>query len=360
LLFNVEEDRGDFISGYVVCDGFVDTARIALTSGGEVVYEGDADQMREPLVLAGRHQTGRCGFALDERMIPGLAEMDDLEIRDVQSQALIYRRQRAHHVARRILRLETHLFPMWRLDNALNAKFQYSANQIEACGRETTTQMFVLSRIASVYLSGRILYRAFQANIEGHFDVVFSMHHPYEELAERLIVLAQVRATGSGILGLRENLSLEPTMAFAQSLPLDDERKLKKALREIPRPVARVLANPVVRQLTTSAPEELPGKNGLSAALSTLSSFAVVGLRRAPKTFASAVSEMTGIGADLPDSAKLPGVTALARALKRSGEAEWLIEQDLQLYNHIAEAYRGAAAPASDKPAVSPARPPAL
>jgi hypothetical protein len=351
VLFNVEEDRGDFISGYVVCDGFVDTARIALSSGGAVVHQGLADHPREALLAAGRHHTGLCGFAFDEASVPGLAAMNDLEIRDTASGALIYRRPLPRQVMRRVLRMETHVFPLWRLDNALNEHFQYSANQIETCGRETTTQMFLLSKIPSVYLSGRLLYRAFQQLIEGHFDVIFSMHHPYEELAERLIVLGQIKRTGSGILGLRENLSLESTMAFAQSLPISDERQLARVLRDIPRPVARVLANPVVRQLTTTTPEEMPTKSGVSMALTTLSSFAVVGLRRAPRTFASAVREMMDIDSEPPDSAKLPGVAALARMLKRTREIDWLIEQDLALYGHIAEAYRGAAPTPGDFPA---------
>lgn len=341
MLFNVEEDRGDYIRGYVVCDGVVDTARIALISGGKVVREILADLTVEPLMKAGRHQTGECGFLIGERALPGLKEMEDLEIRETGSNALIYRRPRPHHVRKRVLRLETHLFPLWRLDNALNGNFQYFANQIEACGRETTTQMFMLVRVASVYLSGRILYRAFQSQIEGHFDVIFSMHHPYEELAERLIVLAQIKNSGSSILGLRENMSLEPIMAFAQSLPLEDERALGRAFRDIPQSVARVLANPVVRQLTTNTPEEMPGKNAIAASLTTLSTFAVVGLRRAARTFSGAVSELVDVQGELPDNLALPGVTALARMLKRTREAEWLIEQDLALYNQIADAYRG-------------------
>jgi hypothetical protein len=344
VLFNVEEDRGDFISGYVVCDGFVDTARVALSSRGAVVHEASADHPREALVTAGRHRTGLCGFAFDDKAIPGLPAMLDLEIRDTLSGALIYRRPRPRQVMRRILRLETHIFPLWRLDNALNGNFQYSANQIETCGRETTTQMLQLARIPSVYLSGRLLYRSFQQFIEGHFDVVFSMHHPYEELAERLIVLGQIKRTGNAILGLRENMSLEPTMAFAQSLPISNERELARALRDIPRPVARVLANPVVRQLTTSTPEEMPTKSAVSSALTTLSSFAVVGLRRAPKTFMSALAELLTLNGEPPDSARLPGVTALARMLKRTREVDWLIDQDLALYGHIAEAYRRSAA----------------
>jgi hypothetical protein len=352
VLFNVEEDRGDYVSGYVVCDGYVETARISFSSHGGVVHERMADDIRPPLIAAGRHHTGQCGFTIDAATVPGLAAMDDLEIRDCSTGALIYRRLRPHHVMRRILRLETHLFPLWRLDNAFNHNFQYFANQIEACGRETATQMLMLAQIPSVYLSGRLLFRAFQSDIDGNFDVVFSMHHPYEELAERLIVLAQIKKTGSGILGLRENLSLKPSMAFAQALPLDDEKMLTRALREIPQSVTRVLANPVVRQLTTTTPEAMPSKSAVASALSTLSAFQVVGLRRAPATFAQALAELTGIRDELPENAKLPGVTALARMLKRTREVEWLIEQDLALYHHIADAYRSSAE-LPDRPALA-------
>jgi hypothetical protein len=343
VLFNVEEDRGDYLSGYVVCDGFDGVARLTVSNEGATVYEGLADSLREPLAAAGRHRTGQCGFEIDETRLPGLSAMQDLEIHDNATGLLIYRRRKPHHTSRRVLRLETHLFPLWRLDGALGRQFQYVAGRIEATGRETTTQMFVLHQIGSVYLSGRLLYRSFQNQIEGHFDVVMTMHHPYEELAERLIVLAQIRNTGSGILGLRENMSLEPTMNFAQSLPLDDETRLRRALREMPQGVARVLANPVTRQLTTSAPEEMPAKSAVSRALSTLSGFSVVGLRRAPETFDAAVSELCGLETPPPPTPALPGVNALARMLKRCREADWLIAHDLELYAHVAQAYRKSA-----------------
>ncbi len=351
MLFNVEEDRGDFLSGYVVSDGFDEIAQLVVADGERRVYEGPADSLREPLMLAGRHRTGQCGFEFDETIIPGLATMQDLQIHEVGTGALIYRRLKAQHTPRRVLRLETHLFPLWRLDAALNAKFQYAANAIEAAGRETTTQMFVLSRIGSVYLSGRLLYRAFQAEIEGHFDVIVSMHHPYEELAERLIVLAQIKTTGSGILGLRENMSLESTMAFAESLPLDDEKRLARALRETPPTVARILSNPVTRQLTTLTPEEMPAKTAVSRALTTLASFAVVGLRRAPGAFGTAVEALCDLDGPAPRAEALPGVGALARMLKRCREADWLIEHDLALYSHVADAHRKSTANAKGGPA---------
>ena len=344
MLFNVEFDAGVSVSGYIVPDGFAEAPRILVRSGGEEILSRPADQPRDALVVAGRHDTGLCGFMLDETILPGLAEIRDLEIIDAGSGLLIYRRRLDKHIAKRILRLESHLFPLWRLDVALRERFQYSATQIENHGRETTTQMFHLNSFDSVFLSGRIMYRTFQHLIDDRFDVIYSMHHPYEELAERLIVLGQIHKMGSGILGLRENMSLEAAMSYAQALPLQDEKALGRALRKIPNAVAQVLANPVMRQLTTTQPDEMPSPGAMSAALGTLSSFAVVGLRRAPATFEGAVAELSGV--DVSNSgamAKLPGVTSLAKLLRRTQEVEWLIELDLHLYDHIARAYRATA-----------------
>ena len=293
-------------------------------------------------MAAGRHRTGLCGFAVLESDVPGLSDMSDLAIREKATGILIYKRAHADHLPKRIVRLETHLFPLWRLDNELNQKFQHSANQIESLGRETTMQLFHLYQNESVYLSGRLLYRSFEEFIKNRFEVIFLMHHPYEEMAERLIVMSEIKRTGSGILGLRENISLQPVIAFAQSLPFGEMRSLRRALRDLPWPVARVLANPITRQLTTSAPDEMPNGRALSSALSTLAAFDVVGLRRAETTFVEAVEELLGLNTPLPVSRKLPGVTTLARMLKESREVEWLIEQDLALYQHVANAYRAA------------------
>ncbi len=341
MLFNVEHDVGLAVAGYIVPDNASDTLQIVVRSGGRDVLVRPADDPRDALVAAGRHQTGLCGFNLDEAVLPGLAGMDDLEISDAESGMLIYRRLQHQHVAKRILRLESHLFPLWRLDAALTGRFQYAATQIENHGRETTTQMFLLNQFNSVFLSGRLMFRSFQQYVENRFDVVYTMHHPYEELAERLIVLAQIKKLGSGILGLRENMSLEATMIFAQSLPFEDEKALGRALRKMPSQVAQVLANPVIRQLTTSQADEMPSPGGVSTALSVLSSFSLVGLRRAPASFERAVSELCGFSLESSGAlAKLPGVTSLAKTLRRTREVEWLIEFDLELYEHIARAYR--------------------
>jgi hypothetical protein len=166
------------------------------------------------------------------------------------------------------------------------------------------------------------------------------MHHPLEEFAERLIVLAQIKKSGSGILGMRDNMSLRPAMEMAESLPFHDERALTRRLREMPDELVQIFANPVARQLTTAAPDEKPSGRAVSMALDILASFALVGLRRAPRLFNSALAEFVGAQAnELPSTSNIPGVTALAQILKRTRVVDALLEYDLEIYSHIASAY---------------------
>ena len=341
MLFNIEADTGAAVTGYVVPDNFSGVPSIILHSNGEDVLVRPANEIREALVSAGRHQTGACGFMVDERLVPALAKMHDLEIYDSDTKLLIYRRPKPHFLGKRVLRLETHLFPLWRFDEALKSRFQYFSRGIEKLGRETTTQLFLLNQVNSVYLSGRILYKSFRHYIDSHFETIFIMHNPYEEMAERLLVFAQIKKVGTDVLGMRDSMIMQTAIEFAQSLPIHDEKALKKALHKMPGAVANALANPVVRQLTTTTPDEMPGSGAVSTALDLLASFAIVGLRREPDTFVSAVEEYTGVEANsAPPIGKFRGVGTLARALKRSGAVNTLLEKDLELYQHLLAAFK--------------------
>jgi len=195
----------------------------------------------------------------------------------------------------------------------------------------------VLSQLGSVYLSGRIPYHNCRSYIETHFDTIFVMHHPYEEMAERLLVLGQIKKVGADVLGMRDSMSLHSTIEFAQSLLVHDD----DALYKMPASLAHALSNPVVRQLTARAPDEMPPGRAVSTALDELASFTIVGPRRRPETILHAIAEI--IECDpmgLPDFPKFRTVGSLARALKRSRVVDALLERDLELYDHVASAFK--------------------
>jgi hypothetical protein len=167
------------------------------------------------------------------------------------------------------------------------------------------------------------------------------MHHPFEEMAERLLVLGQIKKVGKDVLGMRDSMSLHSTIEFAQSLPVHDDDALRKALYKMPASVAHALSNPVVRQLTARTPDEMPPGRAVSTALDVLASFTVVGLRRQPETILAAMAEMTECDPmGLPEFTKFRSVGTLARALKRSRVVDALLEKDLELYDHVASAFK--------------------
>jgi hypothetical protein len=341
MLFNLEADAGDAVVLYLVPDSAAGVATIIARSNGRDVLSLLANESRQALVDVGRHQTGVCGFRIHEQVLPGLAGMVDLELYDADTNLLIYRRPNGRYLPKKILRIETHLFPLWRLDDTLKPRFQYFARGIEMLGRETTTQLFLLNHVNSIYLSGRILYNNYRSYVDSYFDTIFMMHHPFEEMAERLLVLGQIKKVGADVLGMRDNMSLHSTIEFAQSLPVHDEEALRKALRKMPGSVAHALSDPVVRQLTARAPDEMPSGRAVSTALDQLASFAIVGLRRQPETVLHAIAEMTELPPmALPDFTTFRSVGSLARALKRSRLVDALLEKDLELYDHVASAFK--------------------
>jgi hypothetical protein len=345
MLFNLEQDGGDKIVGYCVPDGFSARPRLRVCVGGTAVARFEANEERSALVAAGRHETGLCGFTIDESKVPGLRQIADLAIYDDETELLIYRRPRAEFLRRKIVRLETHLFPLWRLDDALKGRFQHHVRGAEALGRETVTQLFLLNQVESSYASGRILYRNYAIYLDAGFEVFAILQEPFAELAERLLVLAKVKRAELAILGQRDATFFEPAIEYAAALPFDDEKSLKRELRAMPREIAALLANPFTRQLTTATPDEMPSGGAVAMVLDTLSTFQLVGLRHEPEIAAAALAELLKIdgAVALPIPGVFSTVPPLARTLRECGVIEALLEKDLEVYHHLSEASRKAA-----------------
>jgi hypothetical protein len=343
MLFNIGEDSGERVAGYIVPDGYSAVPTIRVCNKGEELYVFSANEISEPLVNVGRHETGQCVFSIDTSVLPDLRDLADLELFDAETDLLIYRRLRPHNIKKKLLRLETHFFPLWTLDNAIAPQFQYFAKGIENLGRETVTQLFLLHQVESVYVSGKILYKNYAHYIESGFQTLMMVQNPYEELAERLLVLSKIRQVGTVHLGIRESVALEPAMDFAEALPTQDEKALRRALRQMPENVSSLLANPLVRQLTAASPDEMPGGGAVAASLDILANSALVGLRHEPGKFLQGFAELVEIEADLlPQTPHFATVAPLAQLLKNSGEVDRILEKDIELYHYVEAAFNKA------------------
>ena len=136
-------------------------------------------------------------------------------------------------------------------------------------------------------------------------------------------------------------MSLKPVIDFAATLPLDDGKALGRSLRRMPPDVADFLTNPLVRQLTTSTPNEMPGNGAVAAALDLLASCSIVGLRRDPDTFGTALAELLGVPApSIPAIVTIPSVASLAERLRGTHEVDDVLGKDVELYDYVAAAFK--------------------
>jgi hypothetical protein len=334
MLFNVEADRGDKIVGYVVPDEFSKSPTLRIIDNGSQIAELECAEERPALVVAGRHATGRCGFTVDESIVPGLAKNLNLELVDADTGIMIYRRRKKSQVAqKRVFRLETHLFPLWRFDERVEHRFQFFHKGVERHGRETTLQVFQLANVSSLYLSGRLAIAAYQTYLQDQFKSIALIHDPYVELAERLLTLKHVAKFGDELLGPRDMVSFRAAIAFAQGVE-QDERSLRRAFDSMSKEAIAILANPLTRQLSADSLDDPPPRNAYSRALSALASFALVGVREEQERFLEDVEALLDLPpATLPPLPRFSAVEEFASELRRLPEVELLLEDDLEVYH---------------------------
>lgn len=341
MLFNIEHDFGSEIIGYVVPDGFTGQSSVRVMRRGEELLTKKTDSVRAALVAAGRHETGLCGFAIGEADVPGLAEMADLEIRDVDTDVIIYRRYDPDAIVQqKIFRLETHLFPASRIDRALQPRFQFYFPSIDRFGLETTHQMFLMNNTESVYVSGRVAYRSVEYYLDQGYTSVAVVQEPHEELAERLLLLRLLGDNHAGVLGLRDSVAFEAVKAFASSLPIESDKGLARAFRDVEPEVANMLSDPLVRQLTTRLQDEVLKPSSISQALGVLSSFRVVGVRHRAELFSEALVDALSLHeGEVPVNEPIPAARALGARLRTMPAVERLIEHDVALFHFLSEAF---------------------
>jgi hypothetical protein len=341
MLFNIEHDLGREIVGYLVPDGFTGRATIRVMRGGSELCSKQTDSLRQALVQAGRHETGLCGFTIDDSDISGLAEIPDLEIRDSESDVIIYRRFNPDAIVReKMFRLETHLLPASRIDRALQPRFQFYFPSIDRFGLETTHQMFLMNNTDSVYASGRVSYRSVEYYLDQGYTSAAMVQEPFDELAERILLLRLIGENRAGILGLRDSVTFEAVKRFASGLPLESDKALSRAFRDMDPEVGNMLTDPLVRQLTTRLPDEVLKPSSISQALSTLSGFRVVGLRHRAELFCDALVDALSLHTgEVPAVDPIPAARELGARLRAMPAVERLLEHDIAVFHFLSEAF---------------------
>ncbi|MDB5590867.1 hypothetical protein [Enterovirga sp.] len=343
MLFSVQADTGSAITGYLVPDSHSARTSVVVSSDGVELLRMETAESRDALVQAGRHDTGLCGFTVDEGVVPGLAGLADVELREAESGILIYRRCPPEAVLeKKLFRLETNLLPLAKLDRAIRPAFRFHYPSIDRHGLETTQQIFLLENHGSLYASGRVTLRSYEGYLEKGYASIALIQEPFDELAERILVLRLIGQGFSSFLGPRDASLFETAVALATELPIDGSPKdMRRALRGMPESAANALSNPLARQLTTRSPGEQLTRTAVSASLTALASFELIGLRDRADAFVETLADMLAIETDaLPALEPIGAVKQLGQLLRQCPPAELLLEHDLALYEQVRGAFK--------------------
>ena len=336
MQFGVEDDHGASIKCHLVPDAGGLTPSLRVLGGGRELAVVHANELRPEVLASGRHATGLCGFHIDAVAVPGLDTCPDLELREAGTGLLVYRRPRNGQLAgTKVLRLETHLLPLRRFDEGFGDSFHYWYEGIERLGLETTSHMFRIPHCSSLYMSGRLRFPAIQSLVAG-FKLLIVLRDPFHELAERLLVFKNLPNDGGSVLGPRDLAVFQGAIDFVHEVEAFDARFCRNFTKWASPEVLRVLANPLVRQLSAPDDAEMP-RDALASALQALSCFDVVGVRDDGQAFRHAVGEM--LGRTAPPLHEYSRVVELGERLRAFGRADTILDKDLELYEGVKQAF---------------------
>lgn len=337
MLFNIEADTGGELVGYLVPDSVDDTPRLCLVGDGRLLWSGDANEIRPSLVEAGRHRTGVCGFRIGTEEVPGLDRFTELELRDIATGLTVYRR-RPTRVTARIFRLETRLIASRGFDRAMEGLFQGWYPGIERFGVETVDQVLLLGGTSSVFASGRVHVPAHAGLSDGGTTVILGLRDPFEELAERMLVMTGCLGPVDHLVPQRERLAWRRALAALDGIEIQRAKDLRRFFRRIDPDVAATLSNPLTRQLTCLGPGELCAPNAISVALRTLSGFDIV----APDALTGFFQSAVGTFLDMPVPGLSPAsdqVRWVSDTLAEIGIVEAILECDLSVYSSVSTVF---------------------
>lgn len=331
-------DEGTIIRGWVVPDNPVAISRVYVTVEGRRAAEVSAIHTDPTFIEYGWHSTGQCHYEVREDHIPGLATIERLEIYDVDTNVLVYRRMpKDGLVEPKTVLISTHINPETVIQTALFPYFQQCYFGIGRFPEEILRAMFDTETLTSCFMAGSIILPRYEGHfVQGGALTMMLVYDPYVEMASRLMWLRE-----------RAGLAADPAQhwrlgefveaaAFTLDYDYTDARSLKRLFRMMPEPAYHLLYNPLTRQLSTMVAEDRIAPANSIIAVEILSRMGLVGHRDYFEAFMASVFHRHGIEAPIPLPLPIPNETlALAERLRKLRFLQSWVEFDVVLSDAV-------------------------
>jgi hypothetical protein len=340
MLFSIDEDVGGRVEGWVMPDNPAVTPRIIIHLDAEHHVVIEAFVYRPLLKQNGLHNTGVCGFILDEKNCPGLTAANKLEIFDADNNLLLYRRRLdAGIIDKKLFRLESQLFRSAAVDDLLLTRFHMGYPALDLHPEETIRSILALPFTQSIYASGRVFWRVWEPLLRDRGYMVGTiLRDPFHEMAERLLILKLASSPQGGSVIDAVGPVVEAAAGHLRNIDLKDFSELEALLAAPPIELRAILHNPLTYQLTAQNAFDPPPMPAAAVALESLADMDAVGLREDPTPFFEIVSAML----DLPDGldpislSTSNTVIQWADFMRDRPVVRKLIEMDLEVYQTAA------------------------
>lgn len=344
MQFHIDIDNGDYIAGWMLPDNPSATPVIAVSIENGETVRIPANVFRKDLKDLGIHHTGMLGFEFNGAVVPGLKESAHLEIRDAETNFLIFRRFReAKHLRCKLLFCELSAMPQLPIDASIGARFAISYNAVERCSFDTLFGIINNQSTPSVYLNGRPhLTRYLQLIRDRGFKSVAILRDPIEELAEKLVFLKFATSEKAASFVTDYLTGLAPLLEMSRKFDLGDDNSVVSMMNSLGEAELHALSNPFVRVLGCAA-DEIAQAPHVSIALENLANLDLVGVRTRFDRFKRELATILGddlLGEQTP--ALVSSVPALATKLGRLRSVHKLLALDIKLYRFVAEAIENA------------------
>jgi hypothetical protein len=341
MLFHMQDAPGDAIIGWVLPNNPSATPKIKIFGSDGLITELEPNVSQLDLRDGGFHETGRVGFRIDEKTLPGLRKIhDQIQIRESESGLLLYRKFLPEsHVKMKLFRFELQAMPDTKTEELIAKRFSLSYGAVQRHPQDTLFAILNNPSAQSIYLAGCPSFQQYEQLLrEREYKIVALIRNPLEEMAERLLFARYAASADVPAFVADYMFGLEPLKEMAMNIKLDDFESVKAAFRSMSEPQKEVLSNPLVRTLACSA-NERPKAQHIHLALAKLARMDLVGLRNRFDEFKAMLPEVVGLdifaGHELT---KISWVERFVTALSEIKQVKSLIALDLGLYAMVEQA----------------------
>lgn len=340
MYFNVDADTGQAVTGWLVMENITVTPEFSIKFPDRAPVVFKANVFRSDLVHHGIHSTGMAGFQVDSSLVENI-ETSDFTICEASSGHPIYRRRDLRkHFAKKVMFIEVSALPQLNMLRTLMSNFALRYPFLERQTLDTINATITHNFSDSIFVYGQLNWLRHGGYAkERDFLTVVLTRDPYEELAERLLLIQNLDRQRADNPRMREQLARFGDLAPAVSqLDLQSPKAVLAGFRKLNAAQRKMLRSPMTAALGC-APEEDVNRKHVSVALDHLADMNIVGSRDLFESFSSVVSGyLRTTGFEDVKLDVLPGTAELARMLSDIGLVGDILDEDIALHNFVNEA----------------------